>query len=68
MDYLAILLALTPVFLLIILLGFLKIPGDKSALYTLIVTIFLSAFRRRHATTPQFTLSSPHTDSRLTFY
>ncbi|SHF81134.1 lactate permease [Flavobacterium fluvii] len=43
MDYLAIFLALTPVFLLIILLGFLKVPGDKSALYTLIVTILLAA-------------------------
>ena len=43
MDYLAIFLALTPVILLIILLGFLKVPGDKSAFYTLIVTIFLAA-------------------------
>ena len=42
MEYLAIILALTPVFLLIILLGFLKISGDKSALYTLIVTIILA--------------------------
>jgi lactate permease len=42
MDYLAIFLALTPVLLLIILLGFLKISGDKSALYTLIVTILLA--------------------------
>lgn len=43
MDYTAILLALTPVFLLIILLGFLKVSGDKSALYTLIVTIILAS-------------------------
>lgn len=42
MDYLAIFLALTPVFLLIILLGFLKISGDKSAFYTLIITIVLA--------------------------
>lgn len=44
MDYLAVFLALTPVVLLIILLGFLKVSGDKSALYTLIVTIFLAVF------------------------
>jgi lactate permease len=44
MSYLPIILALTPVVLLIILLGFLKIPGDKSAFYTLIVTILLSVF------------------------
>lgn len=50
MDYLAIFLALTPVFLLIILLGFLKISGDKSALYTLIVTIFLAAFGFKFST------------------
>src|SRR6478752_10630312 len=43
MDSFAIFLALTPVFLLIVLLGFLKVPGDKSALYTLIVTIILAA-------------------------
>lgn len=42
MDYLAIFLALTPVLLLIILLGFLKVSGDKSAFITLIVTIILS--------------------------
>jgi lactate permease len=50
MDYLAIFLALTPVILLIILLGFLKISGDKSALYTLIVTIFLAAFGFKFST------------------
>jgi lactate permease len=44
MSYLPIILALTPVVLLIILLGFLKIPGDKSAFYTLIVTILLAVF------------------------
>lgn len=43
MDYLAIFISLTPVFLLIILLGFLKVSGDKSALSTLIVTIILAA-------------------------
>ncbi|POY36992.1 lactate permease [Solitalea longa] len=42
MDYLAIALALTPVFLLILLLGFLKVSGDKSALFTLITTIVLA--------------------------
>lgn len=42
MDYLAIFLALTPVLLLIILLGFLKVSGDKSAFITLIVTIILA--------------------------
>ncbi len=50
MDYLAIFLAITPVFLLIILLGFLKISGDKSALYTLIVTILLAAFGFKFST------------------
>lgn len=50
MDYLAIFFALTPVFLLIILLGFLKISGDKSALYTLIVTILLAAFGFKFST------------------
>ena len=44
MNYLPIILALTPVLLLILLLGFLKVPGDKSAFYTLIVTILLAAF------------------------
>jgi lactate permease len=44
MDYLAIFLALTPVFLLIILLGFLKVSGDKSAFITLITTIILALF------------------------
>jgi len=50
MDYLAIFLALTPVILLIILLGFLKISGDKSALYTLIVTILLAVFGFKFST------------------
>lgn len=51
MDYLVIFLALTPVILLIILLGFLKISGDKSALYTLMVTILLAAFQFKFSTT-----------------
>jgi lactate permease len=42
MDYLTIFLALTPVFLLILLLGFLKVSGDKSAFFTLITTIILA--------------------------
>ncbi|MGG7034151.1 MAG: L-lactate permease [Flavobacterium sp.] len=42
MEYSAIFLALTPVFLLIILLGFLKVSGDKSAFFTLITTIVLA--------------------------
>lgn len=44
MNYLPILLALIPVLLLIILLGFLKVSGDKSAFYTLIVTLLLAVF------------------------
>lgn len=51
MNYLAIFLALTPVVLLIILLGFLKVSGDKSAFYTLIVTILLAALGFNFSTT-----------------
>jgi len=40
----SIFLAATPVLLLIILLGFLKLPGDKSAIITLVVTVFTAIF------------------------
>ncbi len=39
-----ILLAATPVVLLIVLLGFLKMPGEKSAFITLVVTILIAMF------------------------
>ncbi len=39
-----ILLAATPVVLLIVLLGFLKMPGEKSAFITLVVTILIAIF------------------------
>lgn len=39
-----ILLAALPVLLLIILMGFLKMPGDKSAILTLIATILIALF------------------------
>ncbi|HSC54753.1 MAG TPA: L-lactate permease [Phnomibacter sp.] len=42
MNYLDVFLALTPVLMLIVLLGFLKVPGDKSAFFTLIATILLA--------------------------
>ncbi len=42
MNYLSIFLALTPVVLLIILLGVLKISGHKSAFYTLITTLIIA--------------------------
>ncbi|MDR0195963.1 MAG: L-lactate permease [Myroides sp.] len=41
---LQIVLAATPVVLLIVLLGFLKLPGEKSALITLIATILIGLF------------------------
>ncbi|MGL2988473.1 L-lactate permease [Flavobacterium sp. RSSA_27] len=44
MDYLQTFLALTPVLLLILLLGVLKISGDKSALITLCATILIAYF------------------------
>jgi lactate permease len=44
MDVLSIILAVTPVVLLIVLLGFLKVSGDKSALITLINTILIAIF------------------------
>lgn len=44
MDVLSIILAVTPVVLLIVLLGFLKVSGDKSALITLITTILIAVF------------------------
>ncbi len=44
MDYLQTFLALTPVLLLILLLGVLKISGDRSALITLLVTIIIAFF------------------------
>ena len=44
MNFLNIFLALTPVVLLIVLLGFLKVSGDKSAFITLIVTILIAVF------------------------
>lgn len=40
----SILLASTPVVLLIVLLGFLKMPGEKSAFITLVVTILIAMF------------------------
>lgn len=40
-------LAVIPVLLLIILMGFLKVSGDKSALITLIVTILVAVFAYR---------------------
>lgn len=44
MNVLNIILALTPVVLLIVLLGFLKVSGDKSAFITLITTILIAVF------------------------
>ena len=44
MNVLNIILAVTPVVLLIVLLGFLKISGDKSAFITLLVTILIAFF------------------------
>jgi lactate permease len=44
MNILNIILAVTPVVLLILLLGFLKVSGDKSALITLITTILIAVF------------------------
>ncbi|WP_291100624.1 MULTISPECIES: L-lactate permease [unclassified Flavobacterium] len=44
MNILNIILAITPVVLLIVLLGFLKVSGDKSAFITLIVTILIASF------------------------
>ncbi|MBC7845597.1 MAG: L-lactate permease [Flavobacterium sp.] len=44
MNILNIILAITPVVLLIVLLGFLKVSGDKSAFMTLIVTILIASF------------------------
>ncbi|TRX20439.1 L-lactate permease [Flavobacterium franklandianum] len=44
MNGLNIILAVTPVVLLIVLLGFLKVSGDKSAFITLIVTILIASF------------------------
>ncbi|NDP26641.1 MAG: L-lactate permease [Flavobacterium sp.] len=44
MNVLNIILAVTPVVLLIVLLGFLKVSGDKSAFITLITTILIAVF------------------------
>lgn len=44
MNVLNIFLAVTPVVLLIVLLGFLKISGDKSAFITLIATVLIASF------------------------
>jgi len=44
MNVLSIILAATPVVLLIVLLGFLKISGDKSAFITLVTTILIAVF------------------------
>lgn len=44
MNVLNVILALTPVVLLIFLLGFLKISGDKCAFITLIATILIAVF------------------------
>lgn len=45
MNVLDIIFAVTPVVLLIVLLGFLKVPGDKSAFITLITTLVIAFFR-----------------------
>ncbi|HQZ24065.1 MAG TPA: lactate permease LctP family transporter [Flavobacterium sp.] len=44
MNVLNIILAVTPVVLLIVLLGFLKVSGDKSAFITLITTVLIAGF------------------------
>lgn len=44
MNVLSIILAVTPVVLLIVLLGFLKVSGDKSAFITLITTLLIAVF------------------------
>jgi len=44
MNVLNIILAVTPVVLLIVLLGFLKVSGDKSAFITLFTTILIAGF------------------------
>lgn len=44
MNVLNIFLAVTPVVLLIVLLGFLKISGDRSAFITLITTVLIASF------------------------
>lgn len=41
---LQVILAVTPVILLIVLLGFLKLPGEKSASITLVVTALIALF------------------------
>ena len=43
-DTLSVLLAVIPVLLLVVLLGVLKVSGDKSALITLGATILISVF------------------------
>lgn len=44
MNVLSIILAVTPIVLLIVLLGFLKVSGDKSAFITLIATSLIAVF------------------------
>ena len=58
-------LAIVPVLLLIVLMAFFKMPGDKSSVISLIVTILIALFVRIRCTESGFSHPDYHPDGYL---